>query len=140
VRARNLAAWKRRVEAAWPLVQVRPVPPSSAEVELGREVSIAAQVSLDTLVPEDVSVQLVTGRVDVQGELQDRVLFPMDCDGRESSGAYLFRAQWSPSKSGLCGYAIRVLPKNADAVGPFWPPLIVWAGEIPVHAPEPVHT
>jgi len=140
VRARNLAAWKRRVESSWPRVQVRAVPLSSAEVELGREVSIAAEVSLDALAPEDVSVQLVTGRVDVQGELQDRVLFPMDCEGRQPSGAYLFRTAWSPSKSGLCGYAIRVLPKNADAVGPLWPPLIAWAGEIPVTAPEPVHT
>lgn len=45
-----------------------------------------------------------------------------------------------PSKGGLGAYTIRVLPKNADAVGPFWPPLVTWAGEIPVSAPEPVHT
>jgi starch phosphorylase len=138
-RARNLAAWKKRVEWAWPRVQVRPIPAGSEEVELGSEVVITAEVALDALTPDDVSVQLVTGRVDARGELQDRVLFPMDCSGRESSGAYVFRSVWRPGKSGLCGYAIRVLPKNADAVGPFWPPLITWAGEIPVNLPELAH-
>jgi glycogen phosphorylase len=109
-------------------------------VELGNDVVITAAVWLETLTPEDVSVQLVTVRVDAHEELRDRVLFPMDCSGRESSGSYLFRAVWRPSKSGLCGYAIRVLPKHADAVGQFWPPLITWAGEIPVGAPELVRS
>ena len=109
-------------------------------MELGNNIVIAAEVSLDALTPEDVSVQLLTGRVDASGELQDRSLFPMDFKGRQPSGAYLFHALWRPKKSGLCGYAIRVLPKNADAIGPFWPPLITWAGEIPVSAPELVRS
>ena len=140
VRARALASWKKRVEAAWPRVQVRPIAPDSNDVELGNEVAIRVEVSLDALLPQDVSVQLLTGRVDAREELQDRSVFRMECQGRQPSGAYLFHALWRPTKSGLCGYAIRVLPKNLDAVGPFWPPLITWAGAIPVNAPELVRT
>jgi len=138
-RARSLAAWKKQVASKWPRVKVSAMPVDSAEVELGKEVTIRVEVCLDALTPDDVSVQLVTGRVDVHGELQERAMFPMEYAGHESSGAYLFQAQWRPGKSGLCGYAIRVLPKNGDAVGPFWPPLITWAVEIQASVAEPVH-
>ena len=56
----------------------------------------------------------------------------MECTGREGSGPYRFEALWRSEKSGLCGYATRVLPKHVDAVSAFFPGLITWAGEIPV--------
>ena len=135
-KAKNLAQWKKRVEAAWPRVKVSPVPTNTTEVTLGKDVVVSAEVALDTLTPNDVAVEVVTGRVDVHGELQERAAIPMECSERTSAGSYLFRALWRPTKSGLCGYAIRVLPMNADAIGPYWPLLITWAEEMPVGAPE----
>ena len=135
-RARSMAVWKKRVEAAWPRVQIRPIPPSATEIDLGNKVTVSAEVALDALTPDDVSVQLLTARVDVHGDLREPRLFTMDCAGRAESGAYLFRTLWQPSKSGLCGYAVRVLPKHADAVSAFIPGLITWASELPVGAGE----
>jgi len=139
-RARALASWKKRVESAWRHVQVRPVALDSRDVELGHDITITAEVLMDALMPDDVSVQLLTGRVDGRGELQERTLLPMICQEKRAPGVYLFHASWRPAKSGLCGYAIRVLPRNQDAVGPFWPSLITWAGDIPASRPEPVVT
>jgi hypothetical protein len=120
-------------------IRIEPLPRATDEVELGRDVTVGAELALDALTCDDVSVQMLTGRVDARGELQDLTVIPMESIGRQDSGRYLFRALWRPDKSGLCGYAIRVLPKNSDAVGPFWPPLITWGREIPTVAEELVH-
>ena len=135
-RAKNMAVWKKRIEANWSCVQVRPVPLGASELDLGKDVRVSAEVILDPLTPEDVCVQLLTGRVDVHGELREPRLFTMECAGRAESGTYLFRTLWQPSKSGLCGYAIRVLPKHPEAVTAFMPGLISWASEVPVAAGE----
>jgi len=136
-RAKSMAVWKRRVDAGWPRVQAKPIPLAVGELDLGKDVAVSAEVPLDALTPEDVSVQLLTGRVDARGELREPRIFTLDCVGKTNSGNYLFRTMWQPSKSGLCGYAIRVLPKHADAVSSFFPGLITWASEVP--AAELVH-
>ena len=131
-RAKSMAGWKKRVEAAWPRLQVKPIPSAASEVDSGKDVTVSAEVALDALTPEDVSVEVLTGRVDVRGELRESTIVPMECTGRADSGNYLFRAVWRPAKSGLCGYAVRVLPKHSDAVSSFFPLLITWANEVPV--------
>ncbi len=136
VRAKSLAAWKKRVEEAWPRVRVKPLPTGIGEVVLGSDVTVSVEVALDTLTPEDVSVEMLTGRVDAHGELQEQAIIAMECSGRESSGNYRFRAVWQPSKSGLCGYAIRVLPKHRDAVSSFFPLMIIWADGAPAGVDE----
>jgi len=138
-RARNMAVWKKRAEAAWPKVQIKPIVPPASEVDLGKEVTIRAEAALDGLTPEDVWVQMLAGQVDVHGELRHAQVIAMEADGRSDSGGYFFRALWHPSSSGLCGYAIRVLPKHADAVNAFFPALIVWAGEMMIEKGELVH-
>lgn len=138
-KARNLADWKRRVESAWPKVRVQPIAINGDEVDLGTEVVVSAELALDCLSPEDVSVQVLAGRVDARGDLQDQTVTAMECSGRADSGGYLFRGSWKPNKSGMCGYAIRVMPKRTEAGGPFSPLLIIWAEASSTTAPELVH-
>ena len=89
---------------------------------------MSARVTLNSLSPRDVAVQVLTGLVDADGNLQDPAVIPMRLTGQESSGTHLFQAVIQPtSRSGLHGYAIRVLPSHPDCVGPFLPGLIKWA-------------
>jgi hypothetical protein len=46
------------VEEAWPRVRVKTLPTSVSEVNLGSDVEVNVKVALDTLSPEDVSVQI----------------------------------------------------------------------------------
>lgn len=96
---------------------------------MGKDVEIQGELAPHALTPDDVPVQVLTGPVDAHGELHDLKVIAMECASRQGAGQYLFRAASHPKKSGLCGYAIRVLPKHSDAVGPFWPPLVTWASE-----------
>jgi glycogen phosphorylase len=121
-------------------VRVNTLPTGVSEVNLGSDLEVNVEVALDTLTPEDVPVEMLTGRVDAQDQLQEQAIMAMECSGRETSGNYRFRAVWQPSKSGLCGYAIWVLPKHRDAVSSFLPSMITRAEAIPVGLGKWEHT
>jgi starch phosphorylase len=127
-RAKGVAAWLRKLESEWPRLSVESTGEGASEIGLGQEVLVSARVTLNSLSPRDVAVQVLTGLVDADGNLQDPAVIPMRLIGQESSGTHFFQAVIQPtSRSGLHGYAIRVLPSHPDCAGPFLPGLIKWA-------------
>jgi starch phosphorylase len=127
-KARQLAGWLGKVEGAWPRLAVESVAKGEPEITLGDPVHISARVALNGLNPEDVTVEVVSGRVDAHGEVLDPVVIAMQPSGPVNSGSCSFGAVLQTStRSGLHGYAIRVLPKHPDSVSPFLPNLISWA-------------
>jgi starch phosphorylase len=127
VRARRLADWLVRVEAAWPSLRVDPVKSDVSEIRLGDQIQVSARVALNSLTPDDVTVQVVSGSIDASGEITNPVIIPMQPSGKDGSASDLFQAAFKPSaKTGLQGYSIRVLPKHADLISPFLPGLITW--------------
>ena len=87
-----------------------------------------AKVTLDSLSPDDVQVQVMTGLVNADGNLKDPVVIPMRPSEREAAGTYLYQTIVQPSaRSGLHDYASRLLPKHADSIRPFLPGLMKWA-------------
>jgi glycogen phosphorylase len=133
-RAKGVAAWLRKVETEWPRLRVESIAEAVSEIHLGEKVLVSAKVILNSLSPDEVEVQVLTGLVDLDGNLKDPVVIPMRASGQDAAGSYLFQSVVQPlSRSGLHGYAIRLLPKHADSIGPFLPGLIKWA-----QAPSPV--
>src|SRR5579863_4185251 len=127
-RAKEVAAWLRKVQSEWPQLSVESIGEGVSEIRLGEEVLVSAKVTLNSLSPEEVEVQVLTGLVDSEGNLKDPIVIPMRLSERDNSGAYLFQTVVQPSaRSGLHGYAIRLLPKHADSVSPFLPGLVKWA-------------
>jgi starch phosphorylase len=127
-KARRLAAWLGKVETAWPTVHMDSVTNDTSEIRLGDQIVVSARVDLNTLSPEDVTVQVVMGWVDADGDIKNPVVIPMQSSGKDESGANLFRAVVKPStRTGLHGYSIRVLPQHPDLISSFLPKLIAWA-------------
>jgi starch phosphorylase len=127
-RAREVAAWLRKVETEWPRLSVESSSDSVSEIRLGEEVLVSAKVTLNSLSPDEVSVQVLAGLVDADGNLKEPVVVPMHLSERDGAGSYLFQTVVRPTaRSGLHGYAIRVLPKHADSSSLFLPGLIKWA-------------
>ncbi|AZZ42065.1 alpha-glucan family phosphorylase [Acidipropionibacterium jensenii] len=111
--AADLAAWKRKVRAAWPKVQVRRVESSlSDRVAMGAEVPFAAWVDLDGLNAEDVGVQVVLGQVDADDWLHDLEIVPMTLDGTNERGISHFSATVKAKDPGSWGWTVRAVPKN----------------------------
>ena len=127
-KAKELAAWVVRVQRGWPEISVESVGEVASEIRLGDEVVISAKVMLKALAPEDVAVELLTGLVGSDDEIKDPVVVPMRPSGQDASGCHLFQTVVHPTiRSGMHGYAIRVLPRHVDSISPFLPGLITWA-------------
>ncbi len=113
--ARDLAAWKGRLRAAWPAVRVDHVESSgvSDAPQVGDVLSVRAFVSLDGLATGDVRVQVVHGRVSETDELADTESVDLVHAETYEGGRHRFEGDLRLSRTGAFGYTVRVLPAHA---------------------------
>jgi glycogen phosphorylase len=121
--ARELAAYRARLNAAWPRVQITGVDASGLPdtPEVGAPMTVRATVELAGLAAADVTVEAVVGRVGDTDDLADAVTVAMahvgDADGRGER----FESVVELPHAGLTGYTVRVLPAH---------PLLASSGEL----------
>ncbi|OQS16917.1 glycogen phosphorylase [Nocardia donostiensis] len=111
--ARELAGYRRRVEAAWPGVRIAQVDNAGLPDTpvIGAQLSLTARVDLAGLTPADVVVQAVLGRVSPDDDLSDIATLPMAHTGSDG-GLEIFTVDTPVSLSGAVGYTVRVLPHH----------------------------
>ncbi len=127
--AKVLADWRSRITQAWPQIRIQAVTNGGGQARVGEAIQAKARVYLGSLRPEDVEVQLCYGPVNPRGDLTDMECSVMRLVSAETGGVFLYEgAAIAGSRSGLQGYAIRVLPKHENLPTNFLPGLIVWAG------------
>ncbi|WP_031006125.1 alpha-glucan family phosphorylase [Streptomyces sp. NRRL F-5727] len=116
-RARELAAWKARVRAAWPGVSVDHVEIgddlAEAGAELGATPVVRVRVALGGLAPDDVEVQAVTGRVDADDTLSaTRTVTLKPAGGPDLEGRQPYAGTLELDRTGSFGCTVRVLPAH----------------------------
>ncbi|MFC9290373.1 glycosyltransferase family 1 protein [Streptomyces sp. NPDC057052] len=113
--ARDLAAWKAKVRAAWPAVTVDHVETSAATptAELGTTLALRVRLRLGDLTPDDVEVQAVSGRVDAEDRITDGTAVPLKpVGGPDLEGNWLYEGPLSLDRTGPYGYTVRILPEH----------------------------
>jgi starch phosphorylase len=117
--ARDLAAWKARVREAWKGVSIEHVESSSEAdaFEMGQAVQLRAFVSLGSLAPDDVDVQVVHGRVDETDQLRDPVATSLAVAESYEHGRYRFDGEVALQRTGAFGYTVRVVPCHDRLAG-----------------------
>jgi starch phosphorylase len=123
--AKDLAAWKDAVRAAWPNVRVLTVDTSGigTEPSLGNLMTVRTHCALGGLTPADVTVQAVIGRVDVNEQLHDIDVADMDLIGVDTvstattggtgpDAVYRYEIALTLARSGPVGYTVRILPRH----------------------------
>jgi glycogen phosphorylase len=111
--ARELAAWKQRVIAAWPGVRVEHVEADDADLVPGGRLAIRASVALGDLTPDDVTVEVVYGPAGDSDEIIDPVRRPLALDGRLApDGAARYVGEAELGEPGPFGYTVRALPRH----------------------------
>ena len=112
--ARELAAWKSKVRKAWPAVRVDHVESVGVgEVaQVGDVLHVRAYVSLDSLRPQDVAVQVVHGRVSEADELSGLQFADLDWAESYEAGRHAFAGEVHLDATGPFGYTVRVVPKH----------------------------
>jgi starch phosphorylase len=119
-KARELAHWRERVEAAWDGVQiikleVRPTAiVGSAELAVNEPVEARATVELNGLTSDDVRVEAYSGAIDNRDRFQNAVGLPMGFDSNDEQGKPRYCARIASEHSGHFGLTVRVFPSNAD--------------------------
>ena len=120
--ARDLAAWKARVTAAWPSVHVTHVESGGVDAspQVGEQLQVRAVVQLGALSPDDVSVELVHGRARDGDELVDTHAVELTLDSMDAAtpGLANYAGSVSLARSGSFGYTVRVVPRNRLLASP----------------------
>jgi len=113
-RSRDRAAWDTQVQAAWP--NVRFVEMSSAPhgpLLTGHPMPMRAVVELAGLVPGDVRVEAVVGRIDSNGALEDTEIVSL-APLEQRGSAWAFGCDYAPTQTGRLGSAFRVSSNHFD--------------------------
>jgi len=112
--ARDLAAYKVKVRAAWAGVHVDHVESSglSDSPQVGDILHVGAFVSLGGLAPDEVEVQVVHGRISVSDDLRDIQTAPLALVDSYEGGRHRFEGDLVPTRTGAIGYTVRILPKH----------------------------
>jgi starch phosphorylase len=114
--AKELAGWKAGVREAWPAVRVEHVEADGAgeAQELGATLALRVQVNLGRLRPEDVEVQVVSGRVDESDRISEAgtlALKPAG-GGTDLDGRIRYEGHLELGRTGPFGYTVRILPTH----------------------------
>jgi glycogen phosphorylase len=127
--ARTLAAWRARVTAQWPDIRIAAIADSApSNTVVGHSIAAHARVTLGTLRPEDVRVELYFGTVNADGELVEPKTSMMRMLREEREGVYLYQGEAiAQNRSGLQGFSIRVVPRQERLPTCYLPGLITWA-------------
>ncbi len=122
--AKELAAWRKRLVAAWPLVRLEALPLAEVPTRIGDPVTVTATLDLATIDPDDVIVEVVYSREEDALEVNlERVR--MERSGDDGGGRY--EAHFEPKLSGRLTYGLRVLAQNELLASPFDAHAIRWA-------------
>ena len=115
--AQKLAQWKKKVQDSWPEVSIELTEAALSDViELGDTVHVVAEVKLGALSPEDVEVQMVSGRVDANDKITEGIVTPLSPTSYVSQAGsertWIYQGSRVLEVSGAVGFGLRVLPTN----------------------------
>jgi starch phosphorylase len=116
-RARALSAWKDKVRSAWTEVKIYSVEGDITAADVGAERTVTATVHVGSLTTDDICVELAHGPVGANGEIADPSIVRMEADSCVD-GICNYSGSFTASKTGLYGYAVRVLPSHSDLTNP----------------------
>jgi starch phosphorylase len=122
-----LVEWRKRLRAAGSAVKVtRVTPENPGEAVVGTRLKVEARVALGAVKPGDIRVQLYYGNVDEAGQIISGQSAEMSLQ-RTDVPEQIYSGEIECHDSGSCGYTVRIIPYNQDAILPYELPFIVWA-------------
>ncbi len=112
--ARELAAWKSKVRAAWHGVAVTHVESGGVDAvpQVGDELHVRAQVMIDGLSPSDLAVEVVYGRAREGDRLESPRYIELTPDAVVAGQPVQFTGTVPLSRAGSFGYNVRVVPRH----------------------------
>jgi glycogen phosphorylase len=113
--ARDKARWSARIREVWDRVKFVDTDRAGAAgaVTGGKPLPVRTAVDLAGLSPEDVRVEMVMGRIDSNGHLEDTEVTVLPAIEQQGTVA-VFGKDIIPERTGRLGYALRVSPNHFE--------------------------
>jgi starch phosphorylase len=128
--AKELSAWKERVQSQWQKVHVVKVESEEGEeVRVGSSLRLSATIDSDGLTPEELRVEVYYGVLDSDDNIIDGQSMVMQQVGQVKKNLYRFEAVIPCESTGHHGFSVRVMPHHPEIANPFDTGLITWHQE-----------
>jgi starch phosphorylase len=122
-----LAAWKAKVRQSWSKLKIVRVDSTQSEnLPVGDMLEVTADIFLDGLTKEDVSIEVYYGLLDSAGKMAKGQALPLEYQEDAGDNIYRFRGCIPCVVTGQQGYSVRVLPKHKDLAHKHEMALITW--------------
>ena len=126
-RAVSLARAKDSLRHRWGAIRIVGVHTSgNGHFKVGETMQVEAMIDLPGVDPNELTVQLYTGPVSGQGEIEQPQALRMTYGRAMAPDRHVFVGSIACRTSGRQGFAVRVLPGFKDMATPFEPGLILW--------------
>lgn len=110
--AKELVKWKDHIQKAWPLIQIKSVTPSlHDEMQVGDDFEILVDVDLNTINPDNVAVEVLTGELDADERLTPTEIHLLKLDSSQNK-TFQFKGNITHTNSGRFGFTVRVRPHS----------------------------
>ena len=126
-KAREIAAWKKKVEDAWPEIKVLSHSAPNAAYVLSQDNPLASEVVVDLagLNPEDIGVEMIFAVADKKNVLHIQEKIEYDVASFEN-GVATYRTSVIPERTGMYQIGVRLYAKNALLPHRMDFPLVKW--------------
>ena len=121
--ARDLAAWKVRVHAAWPVVKVLDVDAATNPAHEGDQRTVRATVAIDGLDASSVVVQALHGPIDREGAF----IGTPQAVTLQHAGGDQWQGDYAVSEAGPYGLTVRAMPSHPNLISPVEMGVAAWA-------------
>ncbi|NJB67125.1 starch phosphorylase [Desulfobaculum xiamenense] len=126
--AKDLAQWRMDMMTKWHGLGIRHVTAQEfGEIHVGEPVSVAAEVRLNGIAPENVLVEIYSGALDQDGQFSQREAVEMKPGEFVEDGWCRYSGAFKPVAPGRFGFTVRVLPRHRHLLDPHSLGLIRWA-------------
>ncbi len=124
--ARELAAWKAKINSAWQGVSMRRIDNSRSWLMSGDSLKIEVAVALGELTTDDVVLECIIGTRSDQSSFVEREHISLKPAGKTEQGEAVFSIDLLPPLSGLQFYKLRLYPSHPLLSHPFETGHIIW--------------
>lgn len=128
----SFANWLIGTGQSWASVQVGEITPAfnnESDVPVGETLRFNTQVYLGDIAPDNATIQLYEGSLNISGEIEHGFSHDMQYVGPSSKGKgwHEYTVEFVSETTGQHGYTVRILPRHSDLHHPLRLGLVTWA-------------
>jgi starch phosphorylase len=130
---RDVTSWMDRMTGSWDKITIAAVdvPDPGATLQVGEKLPISIKVYLGDIKPDDIQVELVSGRLNSQEQILDykpvaATLVDQVQQQDSQNGYFTFSGEVTCQQSGRFGITARIIPRNENLPHTFRPKMITW--------------